>query len=159
MLVLTRRASQQIIINNNIVITVVKLQGDRVRIGIEAPKEINVDRMEIYKLKKKNFIQPLSAMKLFEYHSEYRSKAALKNFIQQLPAKTLFEYHGEYRSKAELLKLTSAKAGDIAVVNIENGRWLFNVILIANDYTDRKNWRIFKILQRPPHHEGRGFRR
>jgi len=52
MLVLTRRAGQQIIINDNIVITVAKLQGDRVRIGIEAPKEVNVDRMEIYQIKK-----------------------------------------------------------------------------------------------------------
>lgn len=50
MLVLTRGVSERIIIGEagDIVITVVKVQGEKVRIGIEAPKEIPVHREEIY---------------------------------------------------------------------------------------------------------------
>lgn len=49
MLVLSRQRNEQIIINNDIVITVVEIRGDKVRLGIEAPKEVPVHRMEIYK--------------------------------------------------------------------------------------------------------------
>jgi len=48
MLVLSRYADESIHIGNNIVITVVEIRGDRVRIGIEAPKDITVHRQEIY---------------------------------------------------------------------------------------------------------------
>lgn len=47
MLVLSRREGESIIINNDIVVTVVKIQGDKVRLGVEAPKEIPVHRKEI----------------------------------------------------------------------------------------------------------------
>lgn len=47
MLILSRRLGESVIVNNDIVITVVKVQGDKVRIGIEAPKEIPVHRKEI----------------------------------------------------------------------------------------------------------------
>ena len=48
MLALTRRIDQQIIIGDDIVITLVDIQGDQVRIGIEAPREVPVHRMEVY---------------------------------------------------------------------------------------------------------------
>ncbi len=47
MLVLTRKAEQKIRIGNNIVITVLKVQGDQVSIGIEAPKELQIVREEL----------------------------------------------------------------------------------------------------------------
>lgn len=47
MLILNRRLREQIIINNDITITVINIIGDQVRIGIEAPKEIPVYRKEI----------------------------------------------------------------------------------------------------------------
>lgn len=48
MLVLSRQRDESIIIGDNIVITVVDIRGDKVRLGIEAPKEIPVHRQEVY---------------------------------------------------------------------------------------------------------------
>jgi carbon storage regulator len=48
MLVLTRRPSESIIIANNIKITVVSVGPGRVKLGIEAPPEVRVDRQEIH---------------------------------------------------------------------------------------------------------------
>ncbi len=47
MLVLSRKKNQSIIIDGNIVITVVEIRGDKVRLGIEAPKEIPIHRSEV----------------------------------------------------------------------------------------------------------------
>lgn len=47
MLVLTRKRDERIIINKDIVITVVDIRGDRVRIGVEAPKEVSIHRQEV----------------------------------------------------------------------------------------------------------------
>ena len=49
MLVLSRKIGQQIMIGQDITIKVVYVQGENVRIAIEAPKEIKIYRGEIYK--------------------------------------------------------------------------------------------------------------
>jgi carbon storage regulator len=48
MLVLSRFRDEQIVIADNIVITIVEVRGNMVRLGIEAPKEITVHRREVY---------------------------------------------------------------------------------------------------------------
>ena len=48
MLVLSRKRDERIVINDNIVITVVDIRGDKVRLGIEAPTEMPVHRSEVY---------------------------------------------------------------------------------------------------------------
>ena len=48
MLVLTRRLGETIVIDGDIHITVVEVKGDRVRIGVTAPKHVTVDRQEIH---------------------------------------------------------------------------------------------------------------
>lgn len=48
MLVLSRKKNETIVINDDIVITVVELRGDKVRLGIEAPKDVPVHRSEVY---------------------------------------------------------------------------------------------------------------
>ncbi len=48
MLVLSRRTNEQIVINDNITITIVDVRGDKVKLGIEAPKSIPVHRKEVY---------------------------------------------------------------------------------------------------------------
>ncbi len=51
MLVLTRNNGQRICVGGGIVITVVKTFKDRVRLGIEAPREVLVDREEVQQRK------------------------------------------------------------------------------------------------------------
>ena len=48
MLVLTRRIGERIVIDSDITVTVVAIQGDKVRLGIGAPPSVRVDRSEIH---------------------------------------------------------------------------------------------------------------
>ena len=48
MLVLSRKKDESIIINDHIRVTVVEIRGDKVRLGIDAPKDVTVHRREIY---------------------------------------------------------------------------------------------------------------
>ncbi len=48
MLVLTRKSNQSIMIGDDIEITVLSVMGEKVRIGIQAPREIPVFRQEVY---------------------------------------------------------------------------------------------------------------
>jgi carbon storage regulator len=48
MLVLTRRINESIVINDDVSVLVVEVRGDRVRLGIEAPKDVGVHRKEVY---------------------------------------------------------------------------------------------------------------
>jgi len=48
MLVLSRKKNESIIINDNITVTVIEIRGDKVRLGIEAPKTVSVHRREVY---------------------------------------------------------------------------------------------------------------
>ena len=47
MLVLTRRLGEKIVIGDNVTITLCEIRGDRVRIGVEAPREVTVNRAEV----------------------------------------------------------------------------------------------------------------
>ncbi|MFL2870698.1 MAG: carbon storage regulator CsrA [Pirellulaceae bacterium] len=48
MLVLSRKKNESIVINNDITIVVVDIRGDKVRLGVEAPKEVPVHRREVF---------------------------------------------------------------------------------------------------------------
>ena len=54
MLVLSRQRDESIIFGDNIVITIVDIRGDKVRLGVEAPKEVPVHRREVYDAIKRN---------------------------------------------------------------------------------------------------------
>ncbi|MCP4785783.1 MAG: carbon storage regulator CsrA [Fuerstiella sp.] len=47
MLVLSRKKNESIVINDDVVITVIEVRGDKVRLGIKAPREIPVHRKEV----------------------------------------------------------------------------------------------------------------
>ena len=48
MLILTRKSDESIIIGNNIEIKILKVQGNQVHIGIDAPRDVSIYRQEIY---------------------------------------------------------------------------------------------------------------
>jgi len=48
MLVLTRKKGQSLMIGHDIEISIIDIQGDQVRIGINAPKSVTIHRKEIY---------------------------------------------------------------------------------------------------------------
>ena len=54
MLVLSRKKNESIVIENDIIITVVDIRGDKVRLGIEAPKEVSVHRREVFDAIRRN---------------------------------------------------------------------------------------------------------
>ncbi len=48
MLVLSRKKNESVVIDDQIVLTVIEIRGDKVRLGIEAPREVAVHRKEIF---------------------------------------------------------------------------------------------------------------
>ena len=53
MLVLSRKKDESIMVGDNIKLTIIEIRGDKVRLGIEAPRDVTVHREEIYKIVKK----------------------------------------------------------------------------------------------------------
>ena len=49
MLILTRRVGEQIVIGDDITVTVLRVEGNQVRIGIGAPHDVPVHREEVHK--------------------------------------------------------------------------------------------------------------
>ena len=48
MLVLSRKKNESIVVDETIVITILEIRGDKVRLGIEAPKSVPIHRSEVY---------------------------------------------------------------------------------------------------------------
>lgn len=63
MLVLSRKKNERIVLTGGIEVTVVDIRGDKVRIGIEAPKRISVMRDEILSIEEReNLMNPAAEM-------------------------------------------------------------------------------------------------
>ena len=60
MLVLSRKKNESIVINDNVIVTVIDVRGDKVRLGIEAPRDVSVHRQEVLEaiLKEKQNFSP-----------------------------------------------------------------------------------------------------
>ena len=54
MLVLSRKKNESIVIKNDITIVVVDIRGDKVRLGVDAPKEVPVHRQEVFNAIQRN---------------------------------------------------------------------------------------------------------
>ncbi len=66
MLVLSRKRDQQIVIGDEVVITIVDIRGDKVRLGITAPAHVPVHRQEVYDMIRRAAEQPPAASDLTE---------------------------------------------------------------------------------------------
>lgn len=64
MLILARKVDEKILIGENIEITIVSVQGDNVRIGINAPKDVKILRSEVYEEVQKQNKEAASVVKL-----------------------------------------------------------------------------------------------
>ena len=58
MLVLTRKVGEEIVIGDQVRITITQIRGDKVRIGITAPPEVQVDRLEVHE-RRREFGTPI----------------------------------------------------------------------------------------------------
>lgn len=66
MLVLTRKAGEQIVITGNIRITLIQIKGESARIGIEAPKNVSVHRREVHEAIEAEIAEKLADLLRFE---------------------------------------------------------------------------------------------
>lgn len=62
MLVLSRKQSERLVIGENIVVTIVRVAGGSVRLGIEAPAEIPIQREEIRHADRDRPFEPLTRL-------------------------------------------------------------------------------------------------
>ncbi len=60
MLVLSRERDEEILIGDDIIIKVVDIRGDKVRLGFEAPRHIQIHRKEVYDAIKRENLQAAS---------------------------------------------------------------------------------------------------
>jgi len=58
MLVLSRKKDEKIVIGDNITLMVIDIRGDKVRLGIEAPADVSVDREEVRAAKLRDGVKP-----------------------------------------------------------------------------------------------------
>ena len=63
MLVLSRKKNESIVINDDITIVVVEIRGDKVRLRVEAPKEIPVHRREVFDAIQRNEAEDIAKKK------------------------------------------------------------------------------------------------
>lgn len=85
MLVLSRHRDGQIMIGDDIVVTVVEIRGDKVRLGIDAPKAVAVHRREVYEALKQKAAQGQPVI--------------VAEAVSEVKAKTMAEYIDRNKSR------------------------------------------------------------
>jgi len=85
MLVLSRKENQQLIIGDNIVVRIVRVSGNTVRLGIEAPAEVPIRREELAK-RLRSAIQMGDLSENADYHKAKEDQGFLEGRIQEIEA-------------------------------------------------------------------------
>jgi len=81
MIVMSRKKNEAIVINDNITIVVVEIRGDKVRLGIDAPKEIPFHRREVWEAIQRETAEPLDTS---EVSAVREKKASLRTRVNDL---------------------------------------------------------------------------
>ena len=89
MLILSRKLNESIVIDGQIVVKIVRVEGDVVKVGIEAPKNVPVHRQEIYQEIQKNNEEALALTRQHAVVPKLppRLPAPLENKVKPLAAK------------------------------------------------------------------------
>jgi carbon storage regulator len=75
MLVLSRKQAESIFINDNVVVTVLRIRGDQVQLGIEAPREMPVHRSEVHeRIQKRNTLRNVAQVRPIFCHDRDRRR-------------------------------------------------------------------------------------
>ncbi len=78
MLVLTRRANESLVIRDDIIVTILAIEGDKVKIGIQAPAEVTILRQEL--------CEAVRAQNLAAAQATPASLAAVQQVLGEAPA-------------------------------------------------------------------------
>jgi len=76
MLVLSRKPGEKLCIGKNITVTVLEVNGSRVRLGFEAPKNVNIRRAELTPVERDDLDHPESGEQAAEWLMEWELDAA-----------------------------------------------------------------------------------
>ena len=93
MLVLSRKKNESIVIDDDITVVVVDIIGDKVKLGVEAPKEVPVHRREVFD----------AIHKSEEAYSEFRSELNSQNFGRAYDI--FYQNRGDFGNRAEVDKM------------------------------------------------------
>ena len=97
MWVLSRKKNEQLIIGDDIIVTVVEIRGDKVRLGIEHPKDASVHRQEVYdairRLDPPTPAPPATAPEPPQAHFPERQPDKLDRFAAALQARLSVPIH------------------------------------------------------------------
>ena len=73
MLVLTRKVDESIIIGNHIRVSVLEIKGQHIKLGVDAPREISVNRAEIYEnIKQENLRAAQVPLDLSSFEKKFK---------------------------------------------------------------------------------------
>ena len=110
MLVLSRKKNESIVINDDITIVVVEIRGDKVRLGVEAPKEVPVHRREVFDAIRRNKLRivsrPLKHYEMGSIANRFLRMKLRAAITKRRPRKTPdLENWGNYIGKATPIKI------------------------------------------------------
>lgn len=101
MLVLSRHKDESIIIGDYIIVKVIEIKGDKVRLGVEAPKDTNIARKELFYYQK--FNEYLNAGRYSEC-SDILNKGLLDSRLYKLKPEQLFKLKSGLKERGQLNK-------------------------------------------------------
>jgi carbon storage regulator len=84
MLVLSRKVNEQIVIGADTVVTITEIRGDKVRVGVDAPRFVPVDRLEVRKRKQFTHTQMTSADELDRLKQSLKDMDTRELQVQQV---------------------------------------------------------------------------